>query len=76
MGSSVVFVVGRGDRGDSGCRRRDAGPGNRDNHKMTPFLRLMLNSKVRLKKLEGYGDAIGINGDIHGDASFLKIEDF
>jgi len=31
---------------------------------------------MKLKKLEGYGDAIGINGDIHGDASFLKIEDF
>ena len=41
-GCSVVFVVGRGDRGDSGGRRRDAGPGNRDNHKMVPFLLLVL----------------------------------
>ena len=38
------------------------------------FLRLMLSFGEEM--LEGDVDAVGINGKIHGDASFLKIEDF
>ena len=33
----VVFVGRRGDGGDRGGCRRDAGPGNRNDHSVIPF---------------------------------------
>ena len=51
---SVVFVGCRGDRGDGGGRRHDAGPGDRDDHVKVPFWCCKVEVGVKLEQNDDY----------------------